>query len=167
MKTIPMHAGGGLLLGLALLVTLAAAAPPHVLLEIKSSGGYREAHAPQPFVFVRVLDDGQVTCHCDDYGRVEGRIDQEKVRGLGKAIEASGFFDLRGGASKVKNWWRGRFTDVPTVEYLANVGEKRRLYRRSDLREPEPEALRKLRQLVEPLREELCRTLETVPKEDF
>ncbi len=126
------------------------------LLEIRFEGGYRSGRAPDPFVFVRLEDDGRSACHRKDYRWVEGRLSREEVERVRRAVDESGFLELHGGSSRLWNWWHKWQSDSGVHRFKAQRGKKKKTYRYRPLAEDEPEALKRLREAAEPLRQRMC-----------
>lgn len=146
----------GVTLFLLSFLFLPARAADGPLLEIRFEGGYRDARAPDPFVFFRLREDGRAGCHCQDYRWVEGQVSGKEADGVRRAVDASGFFDLRGGSSRLWSWWHKWQSDAGLQIIEARGGGKKKIYRHRPLVAAEPEALRRLREAAEPLRQRLC-----------
>ncbi len=144
---------------------LALAGSGRVIFEIKHQGGYRDPASPDPYIVLRVQDDGRMGCHCNDrqgkHRWVEGRVSKREVEQLSEKIQESGFFDLRGGLSRWQAWWYAWQSDAGVSVYSAAADGKKKTYRYAmDFflgRADKPEtALSHLDEAVRPFRERLC-----------
>ncbi len=142
----------------ALLAAAMPDSPGQPLLEIKSTGGYRDASAPDPFVLLRVESDGRAGCHCNDRLWRETPLSKEEYIHLRETILQSGFLDLPGKSwLKRLNRLRPRMMDAPTLVYSARVNDRTNSYRFTPPADEEPEAVRQLRKAAGALRGRICR----------
>ena len=144
---------------------LALAGSGRVIFEIKHQGGYRDPAAPNPYVVLRVHDDGRIGCHCSDrqgkHRWLEGRINEKEVERLRERLQESGFLDLRDGLSRWQAWWYAWQSDAGVAVYSAAVDGRKKTYRyamdfflgRADTPET---VLGRLDEAARPFREQLC-----------
>ncbi len=141
----------------ALLAAAVPDSPRQPLLEIKSSGGYRDASAPDPFVLLRVESDGRAGCHCNDNRWGEISLSKEEYIHLRETILQSGLLDLPGKSwLKRLNPLRPRMMDAPTLSYSARVDDRTNTYRFTPPADDEPEAVRQVRKAADALRGRIC-----------